>query len=385
MQVSGRRYYSPSQGRFLGRDPIEEAGGLNLYGFCGNDGVNRWDFLGLDGVAATDYGTFMASVTDALGALREWNFSSENDAKNWVQAWAGGNVSLLQPYLNGIAQNNANAYAATLQSDVTTATLYLGGLGLSSTLNNIYSGISSGGNMLDDDGIIDYLFGHYDIATVFTMILGTATPKITAKTITLVAGADSSMVGGLSVADRQAVVDNVKNAQQLLASANAMDVTMFLLFSETVTTAPGDRYWFRARTYDNAPTNPNYSVYASAGFQALQNGNSSLVPVIVTNSGISQTTSNGVERGYAIGVSQGVVAQDAQLRENRYTLAHELGHVGGYYHAKVAPRGHYIDSEWQSASNLMNRRAGADAPPGIPVWVDQYWLEAMRSVARKFR
>lgn len=22
------------------------AGGLNLYGFCGNDGVNRWDYLG---------------------------------------------------------------------------------------------------------------------------------------------------------------------------------------------------------------------------------------------------------------------------------------------------------------------------------------------------
>src|SRR5262249_44385185 len=27
----GHRYYSPSQGRFLGRDPIEEKGGLNLY------------------------------------------------------------------------------------------------------------------------------------------------------------------------------------------------------------------------------------------------------------------------------------------------------------------------------------------------------------------
>jgi RHS repeat-associated protein len=42
----GRRYYNPSQGRFLGRDPIEEKGGLHVYGFCRNDGVNRWDFLG---------------------------------------------------------------------------------------------------------------------------------------------------------------------------------------------------------------------------------------------------------------------------------------------------------------------------------------------------
>ncbi len=35
--------------RFLNRDPIEEAGGLNLYAFCGNDGVNGYDVLGMDG------------------------------------------------------------------------------------------------------------------------------------------------------------------------------------------------------------------------------------------------------------------------------------------------------------------------------------------------
>ena len=43
----GFRYYSPTTGRWLSRDPIGEAGGLNLYGFVGNDGVNRWDYLGL--------------------------------------------------------------------------------------------------------------------------------------------------------------------------------------------------------------------------------------------------------------------------------------------------------------------------------------------------
>jgi RHS repeat-associated protein len=44
----GLRYYSPAVGRFINRDPIEEAGGLNLYGFCGNDGVNRADILGME-------------------------------------------------------------------------------------------------------------------------------------------------------------------------------------------------------------------------------------------------------------------------------------------------------------------------------------------------
>ena len=42
----GLRYYSPTLGRFINKDPLEEQGGLNLYGFCGNNGVNRWDLLG---------------------------------------------------------------------------------------------------------------------------------------------------------------------------------------------------------------------------------------------------------------------------------------------------------------------------------------------------
>ncbi|MGI6346001.1 MAG: RHS repeat domain-containing protein [Limisphaerales bacterium] len=43
----GYRYYSPALGRWLSRDPIEEQGGLNLYGFVNNDPVNKWDKLGL--------------------------------------------------------------------------------------------------------------------------------------------------------------------------------------------------------------------------------------------------------------------------------------------------------------------------------------------------
>lgn len=39
----GHRYYDPTTGRWLSRDPIGEAGGLNLYGFVGNDPVNAVD------------------------------------------------------------------------------------------------------------------------------------------------------------------------------------------------------------------------------------------------------------------------------------------------------------------------------------------------------
>ena len=44
----GYRYYSPSLGRFLNRDPIGEEGGTNLYAFVENDPVNGWDYLGLN-------------------------------------------------------------------------------------------------------------------------------------------------------------------------------------------------------------------------------------------------------------------------------------------------------------------------------------------------
>jgi RHS repeat-associated protein len=43
----GYRYYNPETGRWLSRDPIEEQGGINLYGMVGNDPVNFWDYLGL--------------------------------------------------------------------------------------------------------------------------------------------------------------------------------------------------------------------------------------------------------------------------------------------------------------------------------------------------
>ncbi len=43
----GYRYFDTTTGRWLSRDPIEEQGGLNLYGFVGNDGVNGVDLLGM--------------------------------------------------------------------------------------------------------------------------------------------------------------------------------------------------------------------------------------------------------------------------------------------------------------------------------------------------
>ncbi|MCC5846437.1 MAG: hypothetical protein JJU05_19475, partial [Verrucomicrobia bacterium] len=43
----GFRYYDPETGRWPNRDPIEEMGGLNLYGFVGNNTLSGVDNLGL--------------------------------------------------------------------------------------------------------------------------------------------------------------------------------------------------------------------------------------------------------------------------------------------------------------------------------------------------
>ena len=43
----GYRYMDPLTGRWPSRDPIEENGGLNLFGFVGNDPESKWDNLGM--------------------------------------------------------------------------------------------------------------------------------------------------------------------------------------------------------------------------------------------------------------------------------------------------------------------------------------------------
>jgi len=45
--VSGYRYYSPSLGRWISRDPVEEGDGPNIYAFVGNSPINRFDPFGL--------------------------------------------------------------------------------------------------------------------------------------------------------------------------------------------------------------------------------------------------------------------------------------------------------------------------------------------------
>jgi RHS repeat-associated protein len=70
----GYRYYNASTGRWLNQDPLGEQGGLNLYGFIGNSGVNYWDMWGLIDfkIVAKSY---IAQVGNNIGSFSYPEFS----------------------------------------------------------------------------------------------------------------------------------------------------------------------------------------------------------------------------------------------------------------------------------------------------------------------
>jgi len=69
------RYYDGSMGRFLQNDPIGFSGGINLYGYVGNNPVGRIDPYGLDWLEALS--NFSAGTGDYLtgGFMNTLNFS----------------------------------------------------------------------------------------------------------------------------------------------------------------------------------------------------------------------------------------------------------------------------------------------------------------------
>ena len=63
----GYRFYNPSIGKWMSRDPLGEFGGLNLYGFVGNNPANFFDPLGL----ADDSGTKTLLGPNYIGSKKD--------------------------------------------------------------------------------------------------------------------------------------------------------------------------------------------------------------------------------------------------------------------------------------------------------------------------
>jgi len=72
----GYRHYDAAAGRWLSRDPLGEAGGVNLYGFLGNDGVGTVDVLGLspESLALSGASSYLSAFeVAAIAELQAWS------------------------------------------------------------------------------------------------------------------------------------------------------------------------------------------------------------------------------------------------------------------------------------------------------------------------
>ena len=143
----GLRYYDPSLGRFLNRDPIGEAGGENLYAIVGNRPINDFDVYGLYSFDEffNDSGNFVVGFGDSMSfgitrAIRD-NLSFYDGTVDYGSqsyrageysevalefAVTGGSVALTKAALKRAALEGSTKFAADRVAARATARLSTG-------------------------------------------------------------------------------------------------------------------------------------------------------------------------------------------------------------------------------------------------------------------
>jgi RHS repeat-associated protein len=112
----GFRFYDPAKGGWLSRDPIEEEGGVNLYGFVMNNALSNFDLLGKKITIYTVNPSEFEEVValDGIEGKVEvtWNGYSrlENGITGfgWVDVEVGDKLKLKVTYLKGSEDGKAH-------------------------------------------------------------------------------------------------------------------------------------------------------------------------------------------------------------------------------------------------------------------------------------
>jgi integrase/recombinase XerD len=107
----GYRYYDPVTGRWPSRDPIEESGGINLYGFLENNALVYYDFLGLELKLNIQYGyyggifaTYHANEKTEISKFYLKGFDDEGETKLII------NQNLANPFRDNSKYGNSNTF-----------------------------------------------------------------------------------------------------------------------------------------------------------------------------------------------------------------------------------------------------------------------------------
>ena len=119
-------FFTPGIPQWPSRDPIEEEGGLNLYGFVGNSGVGTFDRFGLE--ACKGYITFeeamQAATADAQIKARKIIETGVQEMNGWKKDGGVGKIIKSAHDNNGFALYTGKDFAAGANTpDVLTITV----------------------------------------------------------------------------------------------------------------------------------------------------------------------------------------------------------------------------------------------------------------------
>ncbi len=160
----GFRYYDPETGRWLNRDPIEERGGKNLYGFVENKGTLKIDILGQFSSSLysgsvhldTQLSYFFSSLRDGLFSIFSGPPCCEYTGQSKISTTNQTEVNRFEPFEGFKAEMVWHSCSCEISCPSTTKTK----LGFSGA-NSIFEEVPFWPNLRVPKTFIDYQVGNH--------------------------------------------------------------------------------------------------------------------------------------------------------------------------------------------------------------------------------